>query len=465
MISGRQALAQVEQAVGKLRRQEAQLEQASQSAIEEVTRLRFERTEGYRELARLKLDAIRKNEIDRELDAAEQQAMNLIESRRQALQALTERRRQAEERVHEAEARRHGAAEALETALDQIDALRKSVEGQMRVSPEWAASRARVDEIAGMAQQAERKAAQAEADREEKRRPYEADPLFMYLWARKFGTPAYRVNPFSRFMDRLVARVVGYDKARANYALLNEIPERLREHAQRVSGRLVQERARLTALERAALEKAGIKAQEAKAVAARTGLDDAERALSEAREALASFDRSYDASVLEGDLPFRDAVELLAEADAREDLRSLLQEALATPDPRDEGIVRRLQENDDRMTLAVRRAAEAHGRLKQAAQRRAEVEAVLDDLRHRGYDAPYGQVGNEAVLGNVLGGVLAGSIGGAILREVLRGGFHRGPSPWDSDFGGGLPFPPPGGFETGGTFGGGGDGFRTGGRF
>jgi hypothetical protein len=464
MISGRQALAQVEQAIIKLRRQEAQLEQASRSATEEVARLRIERTEAYRDLARLKLDAIRKNQVDRELDEAEREAMNLIRSRREALEALTERRRQAEERVRQAEESRYAAAGALEAALDEVDALRKAVEGRMRVAPEWTAARTRVDETSRMASQAEKKAAQSEADRAEKSRPYEADPLFMYLWNRKFGTSAYRVGPFTRFMDRLVAQVVAYDKARANYVLLNEIPERLREHAQRVSGQLAEERARLTALERAALIEAGIEAQEAKAGAAKSALDDAERALGDAREALASFDRTYDASVLEGDLPFRDAVDLLAAADAREDLRELFQEALRTPDPRDEGIVRRLQENDSRMTQAVRRAAEAHAHLKEAARRRGEVEAVLDDLRRRGYDAPYGQVGNEAVLGNVLGGILTGSVGGAILGEVLRGGFHRGPSPWDSDFGGGLPFPRPGGFETGGSIGDG-DGFRTGGTF
>ena len=66
-------------------------------------------------------------------------------------------------------------------------------------------------------------------------------------------------------MDRLVARVVGYDKARANYALLNEIPERLREHARRIIDDLRTVRDRLTALERQALVAAGIPPLEAKA--------------------------------------------------------------------------------------------------------------------------------------------------------------------------------------------------------
>lgn len=82
-----------------------------------------------------------------------------------------------------------------------------------------------------MLEAAERKAAQAETDLEQKRKPYEADPLFMYLWKRGFGTPRYRAIPLVRYLDRKVARLVGFDDARRNYAVLIELPVRLREHA------------------------------------------------------------------------------------------------------------------------------------------------------------------------------------------------------------------------------------------
>ena len=85
---------------------------------------------------------------------------------------------------------------------------------------------------------AERKAAQAEADLEQKRKPYEADPLFMYLWRRGFGTPRYRAAPFVRHFDRKVARLVGFDDARRNYAVLVELPVRLREHAEQLRAEL-----------------------------------------------------------------------------------------------------------------------------------------------------------------------------------------------------------------------------------
>ncbi|HEX2137928.1 MAG TPA: hypothetical protein VHG30_18895 [Microvirga sp.] len=86
---------------------------------------------------------------------------------------------------------------------------------------------------------AEEKAAQAAADRDEKRRPYEADPLFMYLWRRGFGTRDYRASNLVRYLDRKVAHLIGYEAARVNYAMLLELPERLREHVER----LKQERA------------------------------------------------------------------------------------------------------------------------------------------------------------------------------------------------------------------------------
>jgi hypothetical protein len=81
---------------------------------------------------------------------------------------------------------------------------------------------------------AEEKAARAEADRDEKRRPYESDPLFMYLWRRGFGTRDYEASNLVRYFDRKVAHLIGYEAARVNYAMLLELPERLREHAERL---------------------------------------------------------------------------------------------------------------------------------------------------------------------------------------------------------------------------------------
>ena len=87
---------------------------------------------------------------------------------------------------------------------------------------------------ASQAARAEEKAAQAEADREEKRRPYEADPIFMYLWRRRYGTRDYHASNLVRFFDRKVAQLIDFESARLNYTMLMELPDRLREHAERL---------------------------------------------------------------------------------------------------------------------------------------------------------------------------------------------------------------------------------------
>jgi hypothetical protein len=89
-----------------------------------------------------------------------------------------------------------------------------------------------------MVEAAEHKAAQAEADLAAKRVPYENDPIFMYLWRRGFGTPRYTSTGLVRTLDRMVARHVGYSDASRNYTMLTELPLRLREHADRLRGRL-----------------------------------------------------------------------------------------------------------------------------------------------------------------------------------------------------------------------------------
>ena len=72
---------------------------------------------------------------------------------------------------------------------------------------------------------------QAKADQQEKGAPYRADPLFTYLWDCKYGTSAYKANPLTRFLDNWVARLCDFQSARKNYWMLQEIPERLDEHA------------------------------------------------------------------------------------------------------------------------------------------------------------------------------------------------------------------------------------------
>jgi hypothetical protein len=82
----------------------------------------------------------------------------------------------------------------------------------------------------------------------------------MYLWRRGFGTSAYRAGGLTRWLDTKVARHIGFEGARANYAPLQELPERLREHADLVTGEADAALAALAALDEAGRREDGIPA-------------------------------------------------------------------------------------------------------------------------------------------------------------------------------------------------------------
>lgn len=478
MISGRQALATIEDAVTRLRADENGLDEALRSASEQGARLRAERMEAFRDLARVRLDAMSGETVVGELDAAERRALELLADRRRSFDQLAGNRSAAEEAVRAAEGERHRRAKTLEDAIAAIEELRASIDAKIHANPEWSAQRQRIDAAIHIADEAEKKAAGAEADREAKGKPYEADPLFMYLWRRRFGTAEYVSRGLVRFLDRKVARLVGFDKARANYTALNEIPQRLREHAARVKAEIGAEQVRLAAVERAEMAKADGEDRAARGGQARIALAEAEGRLGSKRRDLAELDAAHDRIADgESDDAYRQAVDLLAAADSRQDLQELYREAARTPTPKDEAIVRRIEQTE----ASIGRTEQEIGRLRtqtrQIAQRRTEIERERDNFRRRGYDNPWGRFGNDQVLGQVLGGILGGVISSSVLGNVLSEGYQQRQSPWDQDYGGGLGggAAGPWGDITGGLWGGGndsgsfggasGDGFTTGDTF
>ena len=412
MITGRQALATVEQAIGRARAEEGRLDAALRSASEEAVRLRTARMDAFKELARLKLD----EGLMGEIDAIEARALALVEEGRRNFDRVSTLRTRAQENAEMAETGRHARAADYEKAVKELHELRSRIEADAVVTAAWAAQSDRIEQLRNVADKADAKAAQAEADRDLKRKPYDADPLFRYLWQRRFGTPDYRSGALTRFIDGWVARLIGYSGARANYALLNDLPSRLREHVSYMRKELQVEEARLKTIEREALVNAGIGPLEQRATDSKAALDAAEKTLADARTALAELDSKYKAVL---DAPYQQAVELLAKADAARDLHVLRAEARRTASPKDEALLRSIEEIETAIGGAEQELGTIRKEMRELASRRSQIEHERDEFRSRGYDNPYGTFGNEQVLGNVLGGILGGILQGSVLRDVL----------------------------------------------
>lgn len=460
MWTGRQTLGSIERTIANLRGEEGQLDQSLRSAVAQAERLRREQGETFKELARVKLDEMAAGRLVSNLDVGERRAMQILDDYRLRLATTAERREALVKEVATAEADRHRAAAVVEEALSAVEALRVEAEARVQAMPDWQTAKSALEQAEAIAMEAEKKAAAAEAELGAKKRPYDDDPLFTYLWNRGFGTTKYSAGNMARMLDRAVADFIGYADARPNYNALIEIPLRLQEHAAAkradAEGRL----AALGGIEQRAMVQAGV--------------DDKERALAEARHHLAACDDIVEkkrellkqveaerSALLTGrtDPAYNEALATIAAADSKDDVATLYQEARRTVTPADEAIVRKLEAIEASLGKVDIEIMDLRKSAQELARRRLEVEQVRDRFRSAGYDHPHTTFGNEMDIGDVLKRLAEGAVRSGVLWDILRQGYGHRPARGRPDFGGPnfpFPFPIPGG----GTIGAPGGGWR-----
>jgi hypothetical protein len=460
MWTGRQTLGSIEGAIANLRGEESQLDGALRSAVAEAERLRKDRADALRELARVKLDEMVAGRLVSNLDAGERRAIQVLDDYRLRIAAAAERREALMKEVAAAEAERHAAAAVLEQALETLETLRAQAEAQVQSAPEWQAAKSKVDAADAVATEAEKKAATSEDELGAKRKPYDDDPLFAYLWRRRFGTSDYKAGNLVRTIDRVVADFVSFADVRANYAALIDIPLRLREHATAKRAAAAEAQSATADIERKAMLAAGVGSHEQALAEARRKLAGADDAVENRRVLLKKIEDER-AALLSGgtDPAYSEALTTIASADGSDDLATLYREARRTPTSADEAIVRRLEAIDTNLQKADAETASLRRSAQELARRRTEVEQVRDRFRSAGYDHPNTTFGNESDIADALKSILGGVVRSGILWDLLRQGYRSRPRRGRPTFGAPsfpFPFPMPGG----GTIGSAGGGWR-----
>lgn len=475
MISAQQVLSDLERAILGVRRDEDRLTAMLSNSTAELDRLRSEKAAAFRSLAQLRLDALSRDSVVGSLESAERKAMEVLGRRRRQFDETRESRAAAAEALSRVEDRRAEAAASLDREVEAVEALTDKVEDRLKQDAAWQALTADVDAARTRANAATEKAAQAENDRLTKGQPYENDRLFMYLWKAGYGTSAYRAGSVARYFDAKVAVLAGFDAARPNYYMLNEIPLRLREHADRLKAEVAEIEARRTTFERQALEADGIVALEKAVETAKAALAKVDAEKARIASDIASMDNELAAFLDENaDPALKGAVDELAAAMAHTDLVELWRKAVATPTPEDDRLVDSLKRIErDTVRLSAETEELRHAAL-DLARKRSELEQSRNSFHRYGYDRPAGGFSNGSLIGSMIEGVITGAITAAVLEGAFRNGYHSGGRDhggFGGGFGGGLGGGGWGGGDggSGGGFGGGdssgGDGFTTGGGF
>ena len=475
MISGRDALEFID---GSLNRERTGINTA-ESRVAEVSRellaLQQARVEDYRELARLRVDMIASGHMLASIDALGRQVAAALKARESAEAELDARLTAVQEERAGLEAERATRQQALEKATEALDIAEAATQARLDADADYRAQQQRTREAERIAKHAEDKALHSEQENDEKGQSYRDDPLFMYLWERHYGMPQYHAWPITRWLDTRIARLVGFDDARANYARLQEIPVRLREHADEKKHDAEAAFAVLRELDENARQKDGVLTLEAVRDDEQAALDAVDARIEEAAGRYRQLLERKEAFAKGEDEHYRKAVDYVASELRREEMRELRRDAMATPFPDDDLIVNRLFEREQQLQQLETSLNELKTALRQQHKKLQELESLRSDFRHRRYD----QAGYSFADGNLIAAMLGSFLNGMLDRDSLwrvlqqqqryrpqrtdptfgSGGFGRG-TVWGGGrggFGGGLG----GGFGRGG----GGGGFRTGGGF
>ena len=232
MISGQQTLSSIDEALIAERRTVSQIEQEIAGLNAQRTEQQQAQVQDYRELARVRVDVLASDGLLQHLDDAERQVVALLEQRRDAAEELDRRIAVAAAAIGDREQERAVSAAKVDAAVKAVDGAEARTQARLDADPAYRAQREQAHEAERTARHAAEKASRSEEEKEQKGESYRNDPFFMYLWSRDFGLPGYRAGFLARWLDGRVARLIGFADARANYARLSEIPERLRGHAE-----------------------------------------------------------------------------------------------------------------------------------------------------------------------------------------------------------------------------------------
>jgi hypothetical protein len=481
MQSGRDALLVLSDQIQKTQVDLNDTNRQLEAVTQQLTHLNQEMGETYRRLARVRLNDLMAERIAMDLDDKDRATLAVLETRKSDLADLRQRIEASLSNQRRLEADRKTLADTRDATGHLLNENLEKSTGRIEASDAFTAQHERLAKAEEVARLAEEKALEAERNRQEKGAPYEADTLFMYLWNRRYLTPDYTGSWFTKPLDGWVAGLIDFNRNRANYHLLLEIPTRLRDHARSSQEKAEQEKKALQDIETSGLAADGIPA-------IRSQVEISEKALADHDDAIVAEEARY-RELLDAQNQFNEmadphsqkAMKLQEDGLKSEPMQELLKDAATTTGPEDDAAVARIQALKKEIDLKISEAQTLQSLQRQRQQSLLEMETLRRRYRQEGYDAYHTTFPNDFSLGNLLGQLITGAINSEIVWQEIgrhrrtwdrmdRGSGRQG-SPWGPSwprnpnrgggFGGG------GGFGTGGGFGGGGGGggFKTGGQF
>lgn len=412
-MSGRETLAAIEQAIQDLRAKETDLQRVLEKLTSDRAGIVEERLKVYRELAEVRArNAVADGVID-EADRLSFRVANLLSARQRTIGDLKVRHTEADRKRTHLITERDGLVDRIDKLEKRLDQLALQAREALSSDAGYRADVEALEAARGVHAKAAEKARRAHEDRQTKGRAYESDPLFMYLWRRKYGEREYEASGIVKMLDGWVARLVSYHEARANYAVLNEIPVRLDDHVGRLSEALSEKRRAVETRETTKIRELAHADIASELRNARETEESKAKAIEQVSAELSDVGEQINKYAEGLDPAFSKAVEFSAEFLSQEETSRLIAVARQTLTPTDDDLANRIAAFDRRVAEISAERDRQTQELEKLFEKRDELLRIAADFRRAHYDDAASEFRGRDIAGVILSELLRGAISGA----------------------------------------------------
>lgn len=448
MLTGIQALNNIDESLQTVKNEIRRIDNELSLSTTQLAENRQQQARAIKHIAHIRLSSISDGSLLERLSTADQQALTLLEERKQTLNALDKTIQSHEHKQASLEGERQLLLTQANNRGDDLAKKETVIQNTLQKDQDYIAALAQAKEADDIADEAERKAHDSAESLEEKGKLYQADELFMYLWGRKYGTTEYKnYNPITRLLDGWIARKAKYHQARANYWNIQEIPKRLIQHASGVREQAEAFIDDIQALEEQALESGGAKTIQADLEKLRTNIDACDNNITIAEKNMNALLFQHGQFSSADDPQMQRCLDILKTAMQHQSITGLRQIVIATRSAEDDHLLDDLNRFQNHYHDIKDDIDSLRGAHNIKLSRLKELEDVRRNFKRHRFDDTRSGFGNDAVVGSILGQFLEGLVNGSeVWRVIQRNQRHRDVGAWP-DFGSGS-------LGNGGGFGG-----------
>ena len=419
--SGRQTLAQIEQAVEELWDKQRTL----QGELEQITATRrdfdAQRLTAYRELAEVRTGHVISDGVIDEAGRLAARVASVLAARQKTIDDLKTRVGRADDTCANLIRQRETLADRIEVLEGRLDTLAHAAREALATNRDYRDELAALEAATATCRRAAEKAARSEQDRNNKAKVYENDPLFMYLWRRAYNTDTYNAGNIAAWLDDKIANLIGYHGARANYALLNDIPTRLKLHAEMLANDLMTQQIEVDNRESDKIKEIAGTELPAQLRDARVAEADNRAGIAQAHAELSDLGAQLNRYIEGHDPADRQAVAMAAAFLGQERTTQLMQLARGPTSPSDDQIAARIAKLDAAIANAGRQIGQKTQALEALFEKRDELLQIAADFRCAHYDDSASAFRGKDVGGVLLNDLVRGALSGAVYWARLCG--------------------------------------------